>query len=449
MNVLFIFRRDLRLEDNTALNEALRSGHQVTAAFLVDPELLGRWRQSEKRLAFMAQSLRELSEQIGAHGGNLVFRSGTPARALAGLLDESEYSAVYVNRDYTPFARRRDAELEKLCEDKGVRFHAFDDHLLNPPGLVLKDDGKPYTVFTPYFRRAQRFQLAQPQALVEGTFSAIEGEELVDIPGLSEHLQTDVVSFKPGTSGARQALERCSSLAGYDTERDVPAMEMTSQMSAHLRFGTCSARQMAATVATQLGPDHPLIRQLYWRDFYTQIAWYFPRVFGHAFRLQYDAIHWQEDAEDFRHWCEGKTGFPIVDAGMRELVATGYMHNRVRMIVASFLTKNLHISWQQGEAFFARHLVDYDPAVNNGNWQWGASTGCDAQPYFRVFNPWRQQKNFDNDCVYIKRWVPELSEYPPAAIHKLEKEGDFYLPQIADLRSSSEQIKAAFKEAAG
>lgn len=457
MSVLFIFRRDLRLEDNTALNEALRSGHEVTTVFLADTELLTRWRESSRRLAFMAQSLLELSEQLELLGGKLLFRSGKPAQSLSKLLDEADYSAVYVNRDYTPFARKRDAELERLCEARGVGFHAYDDHVLNPPGLVLKDDGKPYTVFTPYFRRTQRFQLTEPQKLVAGTFSvpvlspgsASEGEQLSDIAGLAEHLTTDVVSFKPGASGAREALDRCSALARYDTERDVPAMGMTSQMSAHLRFGTCSPRQMAVAISEQLGSDHPLVRQLHWRDFYTQIAWFFPRVFGHAFRLQYDAIHWQEDAEDFRKWCEGKTGFPIVDAGMRELVATGYMHNRVRMIVASFLTKNLHISWQQGEAFFAQHLVDYDPAVNNGNWQWGASTGCDAQPYFRVFNPWRQQLKFDKDCAYIKRWVPELAEYPSAAIHKLEKQGDFYLPQMVDLKSSSELIKAAFKEAAG
>jgi len=447
VNVVYIFRRDLRLEDNTALNEALRSGHNVTAAFLVDPELVSRWRRAEKRLAFLAQSLSELSDAIVAKGGSLVFKTGEPAAVLEQLLGEGDFASVYINRDYTPYARRRDRAMEKVCEERGVGFHAYDDHLLNPPGQVLKDDGKPYTVFTPYFRRTQRFQLTEPQELVEGSFSKVESDGLEKTP-LGEYLETDIVSFEPGVSGANRAMERFSSLASYDSDRDVPAMEMTSRMSAHLRFGTCSPRQMAATVSRELGADHPLIRQLHWRDFYTQIAWFFPHVFGHAFRLQYDAIHWQEDAEDFRKWCEGKTGFPIVDAGMRELAETGYMHNRVRMIVASFLTKNLHISWQQGESFFAEHLVDYEPSVNNGNWQWGASTGCDAQPYFRVFNPWRQQQKFDKDCVYIKRWVPELNDYPPAAIHKLEKEGDFYLPRIVDLKSSSEQIKAAFKEAA-
>lgn len=447
MNVLFIFRRDLRLEDNTALNEALRSGHKVSAVFFIEQELLSRWQNAEKRLAFLARSLKELSELVASKGGALSFLAGNSVDSLSELLSREAVKAVYVNRDYTPFARRRDEKLESVCRDKGVEFHAFDDHLLSPPGLVLKDDGKPYTVFTPYFRRTQRFQLVEPQPLVNGSFESEQYGVLEETP-LGKFLEKEPVSFEPGVSGAAKALERFSGLASYDSDRDVPAMEMTSRMSAHLRFGTCSPRQMAAVISEQLGADHPLIRQLHWRDFYTQIAWFFPHVFGHAFRLQYDAIHWQQDEDDFRRWCEGKTGFPIVDAGMRELAATGYMHNRVRMIVASFLTKNLHISWQQGETFFAEHLVDYEPTVNNGNWQWGASTGCDAQPYFRVFNPWRQQQKFDKDCVYIKRWVPELESYPPAAIHKLEKEGDFYLPQIVDLRSSSEQIKAAFKEAA-
>ncbi|MBO6658513.1 MAG: deoxyribodipyrimidine photo-lyase [Pseudomonadales bacterium] len=447
MNVLFVFRRDLRLEDNTALNEALRSGHKVSAVFFVDPALLNRWQNAEKRLGFLARSLKELSELVASKGGSLSFLTGNPSESLGELLSQEGFQAVYLNRDYTPFARRRDEKLEAVCGEKGVEFHAYDDHLLNPPGLVLKDDSTPYTVFTPYFRRTQRFQLVEPQPLVKGAFASKQYGRLEESP-LGKFLETEPVSFVPGVSGATKALERFSGLASYDADRNVPAMAMTSRMSAHLRFGTCSPRQMAAVISEQLGAEHPLIRQLHWRDFYTQIAWFFPHVFGHAFRLQYDAIHWQQDADDFRRWCEGKTGFPIVDAGMRELAATGYMHNRVRMVVASFLTKNLHISWQQGETFFAEHLVDYEPAVNNGNWQWGASTGCDAQPYFRVFNPWRQQQKFDKDCVYIKRWVPELERYPPAAIHKLEKEGDFYLPQIVDLRSSSELIKAAFKEAA-
>lgn len=448
MATLFIFRRDLRLEDNTALNEALRSGKPVTAAFLLDEHLMDRWQGSSRRLAFMAKSLVQLSRALEALGGVLVVRKGKPGETLGKLIDDGKFSSVYVNRDYTPAARRRDRELEDVCIARQVSFHAVDDYVLNAPGVVLKDDGKPYTVFTPFFRRAHQLQIAEPQSLVQGEFGDPCAGRIEDHPELMIHLDTDVVSFEPGIKGAAAALEKVSRLGGYAEERDVPAMELTSQMSAHLRFGTCSPRQMAHAVSEKLSHDHPLIRQLYWRDFYTQIAWYFPHVFGHAFRQQYDAIPWQEDDEDFRKWCEGKTGFPIVDAGMRELVSTGYMHNRVRMVVASFLTKNLHISWKKGEAFFAEHLVDYDPSVNNGNWQWGASTGCDAQPYFRVFNPWRQQLKFDKDCVYIKRWIPELADIPAPLIHKLEKEGDFYLPKMVDLKSSAEQIKLAFKEAA-
>ena len=202
---------------------------------------------------------------------------------------------------------------------------------------------------------------------------------------------------------------------------------------------------MHAAVLASLGVDHPLIRQLYWRDFYVQIASHYPHVFGHAFRRHYDAIQWRDSPRDFDKWCQGQTGFPIVDAGMRELLATGYMHNRVRMIVASFLTKNLHIDWRLGEAWFARQLIDYDPAINNGNWQWGASTGCDAQPYFRIFNPWRQQQKFDADGVYIKQWVPELAPYPVKVLHRAEQLEPFYLPQMVDLRESASEIKARFK----
>lgn len=449
MKTLFVFRRDLRLEDNTAFNEALRSGSSVTPVFFLDEQLMDRWQGATRRLAFMAQSLAQLARELDARGGALVVRKGDPGELLSRMLDQGDFSRVYVNRDYTPFARRRDGELEKVCMSKGVAFHAVDDYVLNAPGSVLKADGEPYTVFTPYFRRAQQFQIAEPQRLANGELCGRYEGRIEDHDLLASRLDTDVVSFEPGLVGAKRALERIANLGSYGEDRDVPAMALTSQMSAHLRFGTCSPRRMAAVVSETLGPDHPLLRQLYWRDFYMQIAWYFPHVFGHAFRQQYDAIPWQEDEGEFRKWCEGKTGFPIVDAGMRELAATGYMHNRVRMIVASFLTKNLHISWKKGESFFAEHLVDYDPSVNNGNWQWGASTGCDAQPYFRVFNPWRQQQKFDKDCVYIKRWVPELSDIPAPLIHKLEKEGDFYLPKMVDLRSSAEQIKLAFKEAAG
>jgi deoxyribodipyrimidine photo-lyase len=220
-----------------------------------------------------------------------------------------------------------------------------------------------------------------------------------------------------GRARAQAILGAIGTHASYATDRDRMDRAGTTRLSAHHKFGTVSIRESYHTVAKTLGPGHPLIRQFYWRDFFTHIAWHFPHVFGHAFQRKYDSLIWRGREEWFEAWCAGRTGFPIVDAGMRELAATGFMHNRARMIVASFLVKDLHIDWRRGEQWFAQSLTDYDPAVNNGSWQWAASTGCDAQPYFRIFNPWLQQKRFDPDCVYIRRWVPELAETTPALIH--------------------------------
>ncbi|MFT7218440.1 MAG: deoxyribodipyrimidine photo-lyase [Candidatus Azotimanducaceae bacterium] len=452
---LFIFRRDLRVQDNTGLNEALKSGQAVVPLFIVDPGLLQRWQSADKRLSFLFRSLAALSDDLERCGGRLLVRVGEPSEVVRAILEEHSVTRVFVNREYTPLGIRRDERIEKACAELESRFHIIDDAVLNPPEWVKKGDGGPYTVFTPYYRRASQLPVAEPAALSDGLWAKLERTPLGGIDEIAPYLPVESLldedfageSHAPlaGSAGAAKGLERIARLQDYAEQRDVPATGQTSQMSAHLRFGTCSARQMYLVVKEGLGADHPLIRQLYWRDFYVQIATHFPHVFGHAFRRHFDAIPWRQNDSDFEKWCAGETGFPIVDAGMRELSATGFMHNRVRMVVASFLTKNLQIDWRRGEAWFADQLIDYDPAVNNGNWQWGASTGCDAQPYFRVFNPWRQQKRFDKDCVYIKRWVPELDAYPEKAIHKLETEGDFYRPKIVDLRESAESIKAHFK----
>ena len=441
---LFLFRRDLRLVDNTALNEALRRGKPVLAVFIVNPSLMERWKHSRRRLAFLFQSLQQLQVAVSQLGGTLVLATGEPEKVLPSLINRFEIDRVFVNRGYTPYGRSQDRRLENLTREMNIGFVALDDANLNPPPLVLKGDGSPYTVFTPYFRKAATFPVMPPAALEKGEF--LHADDMGGWPAeLNGYQRIQVPRFEPGEAGALKATASMSSLTKYEVQRDVPASEHTSHLSAHLRFGTCSARQVHSAVRESLADQHPLIRQLYWRDFYHQIGWHFPHVFGHAFRRHYDAIPWRTDADVLDLWKEGKTGFPIVDAGMRELASTGYMHNRVRMVTASFLTKNLHLDWRLGEAYFAEQLIDYDPAVNNGNWQWSASTGCDAQPYFRIFNPWRQQQKFDKDCVYIKQWVPELEPYPAQVIHKLEKEGDFYLPKIVDLRKSGDLSKEQFK----
>jgi deoxyribodipyrimidine photo-lyase len=253
-----------------------------------------------------------------------------------------------------------------------------------------------------------------------------------------------------GRSQALAILNNLNHLQDYANIRDFPALNGTSQLSAHLKFGTCSVREVFYAITKHLGSDHPLQRQLYWRDFFTHIAYHFPQVFGHAFNEKFAALKWSDNKDYFDAWCQGKTGFPIIDAGMRQLNETGDMHNRVRMIVAAFLVKDLDINWRWGERYFAQHLRDYDPCVNNGNWQWAASTGCDAQPYFRIFNPWRQQQKFDPDCQYIFRWVPELRNTPVDAIHqwhKLHKASDYPAP-IIDHQIASEQSKEKYKKAA-
>ena len=441
---LFLFRRDLRLVDNTALNEALRHGNPVLAVFVVDPSLMERWQDSGRRLAFLFQSLQQLRAAVSECGGTLVVEMGHTEQVLPSLIKRFKVDRVFVNRGYTPYGRSQDQRLKSLTKEMKIDFVVHDDAHLNPPGRVLKGDGTPYTIFTPYFRRASTFSVFPPAPVQKGEF--LHCDDMGSWPeALNEFLRIQVPRFEPGEGGALKALSTMSSLTKYEVQRDVPASEHTSHLSAHLRFGTCSARQVHNAVRESLDDQHPLIRQLYWRDFYHQIGWHFPHVFGHAFRRHYDAIPWRTDTEALQRWKEGKTGFPIVDAGMRELASTGYMHNRVRMVTASFLTKNLHLDWRLGESYFAEQLVDYDPAVNNGNWQWSASTGCDAQPYFRIFNPWRQQQKFDKDCVYIKQWVPELEPFPAKVIHKLEKEGDFYLPKMVDLRKSGDLIKEQFK----
>lgn len=426
---LHIFRRDLRLTDNTALNAALKSADEVFTCFIFNDAQVGPHKhRSANGLCFMIESLEELEESIKKDGSGILFLHGDPTEVIEKLIAKLSLDAVFFNRDYTPFSRERDRKIEEVCASQGVASHHFADALLVEPSEFGKDDGKPYTVYTPFFKRAQKETVAQPVKLHKGHLApAPKGISTVEPRTFWPTESAPHRVSHGGRSKALAILGGIKSYTKYDEERDLPAMRGTTLLAPHNKFGTVSIREVYHTVASTLGSTHTLIRELYWRDFFTHIAWHFPHVFGHAFHKQYDALPWSKKMSAFEAWCEGRTGFPIVDAGMRELVTTGFMHNRVRMIVASFLVKDLHISWRWGEAFFARHLTDYDPAVNNGSWQWSASTGCDAQPYFRIFNPWLQQKRFDPECIYIKKWVPELKSYSPKVLHGL---GDPERPAI-------------------
>ncbi|GAB4257123.1 MAG: deoxyribodipyrimidine photo-lyase [Methylomicrobium sp.] len=443
---LHIFRRDLRLDDNTSLNEALRLSERVLACFIFDPSQIQPHRyRSEPALQFMLHSLDDLANQLRRHDGKLHIFYGKPEQVVKHLIDRHAIDAVFINRDYTPFSRQRDYRLATLCSERGVSLHSFADALLTEPEQAVKNDGTPYQVFTPFYNNARKIPVTWPESLSEGRFVNTIEDEPFDYMTLRKDFG---IEFGGGRREAQAVLERLARLTDYQTQRDYPERDSTSRLSAHLKFGTISIREAYHAVQMQLSEEHPLLRQFYWRDFFTHIGFHYPEVFGHAFHRQYDHLPWQNDENLFAAWADGRTGFPIVDAGMRELNRTGYMHNRVRMITASFLTKDLHISWRWGERYFAQRLVDYDPCVNNGNWQWAASTGCDAQPYFRIFNPWLQQRKFDPDCAYIYRWIPELRSFSPDLIHRWENRfvACDYPKPIVDHKNESEKAKQMFAQ---
>lgn len=448
---LFIFRRDLRLEDNTGLIFALQSSEVVVPAFIFTPEQIDRNPfRSDHCLKFMIDSLKDLENQLKKKGGKLFLFEGEPEEIVSQCVKKLHVDAVIVNRDYTPYSVQRDRKIERVCKAGDVHFHSFEDALLHPPEETLKKDGKPYTIFTPYFRNASKLEVAPPSSnrktnYFHGSIPFAKKSSL-----LSEMIPKVETRLKGGRSEALKILKKLGSFSKYASLRDFPEEGLTTHLSAYLKFTVCSPREVYAEIIQHLSEHHPLIRSLYWRDFFTSIAAFFPQVFKSAFHTKFNKLKWSNDRKDFDRWCQGSTGFPIVDAGMREMNETGFMHNRVRMIAASFLVKDLHIDWRWGEKYFAQVLIDYDPAVNNGNWQWVASTGCDAQPYFRIFNPWNQQKKFDPKCGYIKKWIPELRDLSPKAIHtwyqeKSQKECQKYPAPMVDHEQEAKEALRAYR----
>ena len=420
-----MFRRDLRLQDNTALNAALRASEVVLPCFIFAPEQTGPHPyRSETGLRFMCSALKDLDRHLRDLGSGLQVLEGHPAEVLEALILNEKLDAVYVNLDYTAYSRRRDNEIAEVCGRHGVRFEQAEDALLTTLSAGRKPDGHPYTVFTPFHKRVSRNCPLRPEILASGGLAPVKS--VLDLDVITRSLLSSGLGASVQLGGRAEALailREAPRFGNYESVRNIPADNATTLLSVHNKFGTVSIREVYHSLSGSLGSGHPLLRQLYWRDFFSLIAFHFPHVFGGAFRAEYDALQWEDNEEGFSRWCQGETGFPIVDAGMRQLNATGFMHNRVRMIAGSFLVKDLHIDWRRGEEYFATRLVDYDPAVNNGNWQWVASTGCDAQPYFRIFNPWLQQKRFDPACLYIKHWIPELEGISPASIHRVPEDG--------------------------
>lgn len=449
---LVIHRRDLRVHDNSALLHATKASESVIPCFIFDPRQVGEGNayRSDFAVHFLCESLKDLEEQYHKKDGKLHIFEGLAHDVLEELLEREGIDAVMVNADYTPFSVERDATLQAVCEKHGVAFESFHDALLvGDPNIVRTGSGDAYKVYTPFFRyAAANVEVPKPRNVTKHNWytKRIKGADskLIDRyhPNLGE------ARVPEGRHACISILKKIADYKGYKEERDIPGNDATTHLGAHNKFGTCSIREVYWAIAGELGQGHELIRQLYWRDFFTQLAYAYPHVFKGSFNQKFDQVKWKNDKKKFTKWCEGMTGFPIVDAGMRELSQTGYMHNRARMIAASFLTKDLHIDWRWGEQYFAQKLVDYDPCVNNGSWQWAAGTGADAAPYFRIFNPWLQQKKFDAECEYIKKWVPELAEVEPAVIHAFgEKgvpEGVEYPGTVVDHKQAAEEAKGMY-----
>ncbi len=403
---IFWFRRDLRLHDNTGLYHALKSGNPVLPIFIFDKNILDKLEEKkDRRVGFIHDSVTEMQAELLKIGSTLLVKYGTPEEIFPELLNQYHVSAIYTNHDYEPYAHERDGAVCEYAMSEGVEFKTYKDQVIFEKNEVLSGAGTPYTVFTPYSRKWKEkmnddYLKSYPnEDYVENYLK--QGE--IEIPSLEQMGFSKVGGHFPSK------VLRENTVKNYAEKRNFPGIEGTTRLSVHLRFGTVSIRELARKANTL---SETWLNELIWRDFYANILHHFPHIGqGLPFRREYDKIEWRNNEAEFQKWCEGKTGYPIVDAGMRELNTTGFMHNRVRMITASFLIKHLLIDWRWGEAYFAKKLIDFDFASNNGGWQWAAGSGCDAAPYFRVFNPRLQTEKFDKNLDYIKKWIPELNSF--------------------------------------
>lgn len=428
---IFWFRRDLRLDDNAGLYHALKGENPVLPIFIFDTNILDDLEdKKDARVEFLHDTLSDMSKELKDLGSDILIKNGEPTSVWKELLDAYKIGKVFTNHDFEPYAKDRDKKVRELLENEDIEFETFKDHVIFEKDEVVKDDGDPYVVFTPYSKKWKQklmskvedgdsvgktsyFLKAYP---TEDYFSNFYQTETFDNPSLED------IGFEPTDIEIPSKEVTRGVIRNYKENRNFPAKDGTSRLGIHFRFGTISIRNKARKA---LDLSETFVNELIWRDFYAMILSHFPKVVGNAFREKYEAVEWRNNEAEFEAWCQGKTGYPIVDAGMRELNGSGYMHNRVRMITASFLTKHLLIDWRWGEAYFAKKLLDFDLASNNGGWQWAAGCGTDAAPYFRIFNPTSQQEKFDKHKKYIKQWVPEFGtdDYPePIVDHKFARQ---------------------------
>lgn len=401
--VIFWFRRDLRLVDNNALFQALSSGLKVLPVFIFDHQILRSLAADDKRVSFIYQAIEHLNKLLIPFETAIQLFKGDPHEVFRQLVVDFPIKKVFANHDYEPYAIARDIRVQTFLEGKGVVFQTYKDQVVFEKDEITKQSGEPYTVFTPFSNRWIE-KLNQNNTTLNSVASEKLLHNFVQLPG-QKILSLTGIGFTESDEVFQPFNLNESNLETYHKTRDIPSLDSTSKVSVHLRFGTVSIRKM---VVQAIEINAVWLNELIWREFFMQILWHFPHVVNHPFKPKYKYINWVNNEKDFELWSQGQTGFPLVDAGMRELNATGFMHNRVRMVTASFLVKHLLVNWQWGEAYFASKLLDFELASNNGNWQWAAGTGCDAAPYFRIFNPTRQTEKFDPENNYIKKWVPEF-----------------------------------------
>ena len=425
--VIFWFRRDLRLDDNHALFKALKSGYDVLPIFIFDSNITNKLNQNDHRLNHINNVLDGLNKRLSENKKKIYIYKGDPIEIISKLIIKLKIKEIYLNKDYEPYAIDRDDKIEKLCVANNVSYNSFKDHVIFEEDQIVKKDGTPYVVYTPYSRKwIEKFQSNQlysyPSELNLGSF--VDSDKIREVNYLME-FEKNIIS--PKTYNLNNDL-----IDKYEETRNFPALDSTSRIGVNLRFGTVSTRKIVKTSSER--SNNTFLKELIWREFFIQILWHFPHTTEKSFKDKYERIEWRNNMDDFKLWCDGKTGYPIVDAGMNQLNKTGFMHNRLRMVVGSFLCKHLLIDWRLGEKYFADKLFDYEQASNVGNWQWVAGCGVDAAPYFRIFNPDEQQKKFDKELQFIKKWIPNYDK-------------DNYINKIVDHKFARERCLNTYKKA--
>lgn len=423
---IFIFRRDLRLIDNTGLNYAMSNYENIIPIFIFTPEQVTNTNtyRSENAIQFMIESLVELNDELVQKDLRLYMFTGDNLTVLENIFTQLTVDNVIFNMDYTPYAIKRDKSIHQLCDKHNINCSQIEDYLLREIGVMNKKDGEPYTVFTPFKNNGLKIPIEKPS---KQRIKNIVKIKLENAKGPIKHKMNKNILVHGGRKAGLKRLLKIKEHNNYDDNRNMLS-EPTSLLSAYIKFGCISIREVYWMIRDELGINSQLLAQIFWREFYYYIAYYYPHVLrGKNFNPKYDNIVWKWSKKHFNAWCTGNTGYPIVDAGIRELLHTGYMHNRARLITSNFLNRILGMDWRHGEQYFAQKLTDYDPAVNNGNWGWISSTGTDPKPYFqRLFNPWLQSKKYDPDAEYIKKWLPNLQNIPANELHNWEKHYNHY-----------------------